>query len=78
MITEPEKKEELMGFFVFLIFLGMHQSEREVLNTGVNIILTMLSDNSGMESAKEITEEFVITTFNSLDWNAWEKYGILN
>ncbi len=57
----------VLASFLFLLFLGMKEKGLQFQNFTYNTVIDVISDNSGMESAKEFTEEFVITTFNSLD-----------
>ena len=52
--------------FLFLLFLGMKEKGLEFHDFTYHKVIEVISDNSGMEGAKDFTEEFVITTFNSL------------
>ena len=48
---------------LFLLFLGMKEEKFHYKEFTYNTIVDVISNNSGMEAA----EEFVITTFNTLD-----------
>ena len=60
----------VLASLLFLLFLGMKEKGLQFQDFTYYTVIEVISDNSGMDMAvaatKSLTEEFVITTFNSL------------